>query len=319
MKNVTYFLFLIFIFLPGKAQGQCNVAIPSNAEQLSGGGSGTLPNNNNPVWCCQGVQAVEVPLNPISRDIFLEPGTEINIVFLFRTHTIWAKDGADVNANAGALTIYYENFGNLNLPGGNHTLIQCASIIYDYTNAPSGICLTLPVDLLFFKGKWENNQVELNWETATELNNEGFEVQRGTDLEDWETISWVEGQGTTVTPTQYSFVDRAPEMDQLYYRLMQVDFDGKVEFSPIVAVSRPLAASEVIVAPNPADRGFFIRTSKQQEIQSAYLVNELGQVVWYADQLNEPFVNTNFFPEGFYVLSFSINGRSYQKKVLIKR
>jgi hypothetical protein len=235
------------------------------------------------------------------------------------TLTVWIKDGVDLTVASGDLTVYYETFEDIDNSGGNLNLIFCPSITYDYTNAPPGQCLLLPVELLSLESQWIAGQVELRWETAVEINNEGFEVQRSPDLEDWQAIGWVEGQGSTEVVTQYVFVDRAPESSQQYYRLMQVDFDGKVEYSPILAVSRPLSAKEVVVLPNPADRAFFIRTEDFREIQSAYLINELGQIVWYAKELSEPFVDVSSFPEGFYVLSFSIGGRAYQKKVMIRR
>jgi hypothetical protein len=318
MKTTFYFLLTSLFLLPLRLSGHCYVAIPANAQFFFDVDTLISSFGNEPIWACGGA-TVSTFLGG-NRDVFLESGggSAFN-VFVYGTHTVWLPDEASLTVTTGALTVYYETIGDFVNLGGNHTLIPCPSITYDYTNAPPGVCLALPVELLSLESQWIDGQVELRWETAVEINNEGFEVQRSPDLEDWQAIGWVEGQGTTEVVTEYAFVDRAPESSQQYYRLMQVDFDGKVEYSPILAVSRPLAPEEVLVLPNPADRAFFIRTEEYRDIQSVYLINELGQIVWYADGLSEPFVDISAFPEGFYVLSFSIDGRAYQKKVLIKR
>ena len=72
----------------------------------------------------------------------------------------------------------------------------------------------LPVELTSFTAKAENNNVMLNWETATELNNLGFEIQRSKELNPlisgWHTLGFVKGRGTSVTSSSYSFTDKNP-------------------------------------------------------------------------------------------------------------
>ena len=96
----------------------------------------------------------------------------------------------------------------------------------------------LPVELTSFAGYYSNVNVQLNWSTATELNNSGFEVQRSLDKLEWNKIGFVNGKGTTSEPQSYSFVENifGISNDKIFYRLKQVDFNGSFEYSDIVEV-----------------------------------------------------------------------------------
>ncbi|GBD88826.1 carboxypeptidase T precursor [bacterium BMS3Abin03] len=84
----------------------------------------------------------------------------------------------------------------------------------------------VPVELTSFAAKAGENNVTLNWSTATELNNSGFEVLRSTENNKWNTIGFVEGNGTSTEPKQYSFIDKNPVVGKSYYKLKQIDYDG---------------------------------------------------------------------------------------------
>ena len=96
----------------------------------------------------------------------------------------------------------------------------------------------IPVELTSFTAKVIENKVNLFWSTATELNNQGFEVQRKvkSDFEnDWESVAFVQGFGTTAQPKSYSYVDEV-EAGTYYYRLKQIDFDGSFNYSNEIEV-----------------------------------------------------------------------------------
>lgn len=88
----------------------------------------------------------------------------------------------------------------------------------------------LPVELVYFK--YDNEF--LKWETATEENNKGFEIQRSINGYDFETIDFVEGAGTSVFNQAYSY--KVEVTETAYYRLKQVDYDGQFDYSEIVVV-----------------------------------------------------------------------------------
>ncbi|MBZ0181627.1 MAG: endonuclease [Melioribacteraceae bacterium] len=116
----------------------------------------------------------------------------------------------------------------------------------------------VPVELTAFTGIFNEGNIELNWTTATEINNLGFEIERsvvGTSRDlslQWETIGFVEGEGNSTSPKSYSFVDtKTSEVSQnlagldgnLQYRLKQIDFDGNFEYSEIITVEMLRATS----------------------------------------------------------------------------
>jgi hypothetical protein len=117
----------------------------------------------------------------------------------------------------------------------------------------------LPVELTRFEGQGKNLQVELSWTTASERNNDFFEVQRSTDGRTFDLIGKVEGGGTRNTPLDYSFTDRMPKAGVNYYRLRQVDFDGAFEYSRVIAVEVKDKNGEIGLFPNPASEMVEIR------------------------------------------------------------
>ena len=95
----------------------------------------------------------------------------------------------------------------------------------------------IPVELTSFTASTNSKEVTLNWLTATELNNQGFEVQRKFGSNDFVTVGSVKGHGTTTSPNQYSFVDKLIDRGKYFYRLKQIDYGGKYEYSQTVEIN----------------------------------------------------------------------------------
>jgi hypothetical protein len=97
-----------------------------------------------------------------------------------------------------------------------------------------------PIDLLSFESKVHPEYIELNWVTATELNNDFFTLERSSDLYSWEIVGYVQGAGTTSEVQNYNFRDYSPREGISYYRLKQTDFDGQFEyFGPLSVIYMP--------------------------------------------------------------------------------
>ncbi|MEL7122049.1 MAG: T9SS type A sorting domain-containing protein [Bacteroidota bacterium] len=94
----------------------------------------------------------------------------------------------------------------------------------------------LPIELTFFTANPQDNQVLLNWQTATEINNDRFEVERSRDGGEFSPIAVIDGAGTSYETKNYAFTDVNPIGGISYYRLKQVDFDGTIAYSDIVSV-----------------------------------------------------------------------------------
>lgn len=98
----------------------------------------------------------------------------------------------------------------------------------------TGDCGTLPVEMLFFRTAAQDKNIQLEWATATEHNNDGFEIQRSIDGRRFMKIGWVEGHGSTNEKQEYSFTDKTAQPNTTYYyQLKQIDSDGSEEFSPV--------------------------------------------------------------------------------------
>ena len=130
-------------------------------------------------------------------------------------------------------------------------------------NQPSFALFTtreVPVELVSFTAHRKGSGVILNWQTATEVNNYGFNIERcsaslTTDNKniEWVTIGFVNGHGNSNSPKSYSFTDTNPTLNHVQYRLKQIDSDGKYEYSKIVEVSIEAPAEFILHQnyPNP--------------------------------------------------------------------
>ncbi len=151
---------------------------------------------------------------------------------------------------------------------------------------PSGIAdrsAVVPVELSAFSANVSGNSVTLNWETATETNNSGFEIERSKNKSNYTSIGFIEGKGTTTDKSKYSFVDNSVNSGTYYYRLKQVDFDGSFEYSNSieVKVSIPNNFSVEQNYPNPFNPSTKIAFSLPVDSKINFTVfNILGQEVY---------------------------------------
>ena len=113
--------------------------------------------------------------------------------------------------------------GKLYFIGGLNDARTPLDIVYEID--PS---IVLPVELISFTGSNVNGKVLLEWKTATELNNNGFEVQRKAAGSEFATIGFVKGQGTTTNQNEYSYIDKDLVDGKYFYRLKQIDYNGQL-------------------------------------------------------------------------------------------
>jgi hypothetical protein len=142
----------------------------------------------------------------------------------------------------------------------------------------------LPVELSSFTGKADGNRsVDLKWVTKTEVNNYGFYVEKKVNDGDWNSITFVEGNGNSNSPKEYGYTDKDVFVggSKFLYRLKQVDTDGQSEYSDVVEVE--LVPTEFDLSqnyPNPFNPSTTIRFSLPKQIQlKLNLYNMLGQLV----------------------------------------
>jgi len=187
-----------------------------------------------------------------------------------------------------------------------------------------GICASLPVELTSFTAKVLESNVALAWETATEENNAGFEVQRSTDGDKFEKIAWVEGNGSTVEAQSYAFVDKDVAVNKTYYyRLKQVDLDGSFEYSDIVKANvvkkGSLSVGEVF--PNPVQNESMLTIDVAETTEAVVSIFEsTGKLLTtYQTELQSGTNQLNLAMEdyaaGVYFVKIQANGEQVYRKV----
>ncbi len=163
----------------------------------------------------------------------------------------------------------------------------------------------LPVELSDFTAQLAQEQVLLEWQTATEIHNRGFEVQRAEAADaDFETLEFVTGAGNSQRALSYSEVDaNVVPGNTYYYRLVQEDFDGTRTPSPVVQVYVPESGEQSLqLYPNPtADRLVITST---QPLHSIVVRSSIGQVVMREDvvESTQTRLDVAHLPAGVYLL-----------------
>lgn len=167
------------------------------------------------------------------------------------------------------------------------------------TLGSSSMANPLPVELVDFTAEAIMDQVQLNWTTASELNNDFFTVQRSANGKEFQNLGVVKGAGTKPTSTNYQFMDEAPETGTSYYRLKQTDVDGTSTYSPVVLVDMNSTASFSIY-PNPVGYGTEVNVSRKDDY---VITNSLGVQVMKLNDTTQ--ININQLSPGVYIVRSS--------------
>lgn len=165
--------------------------------------------------------------------------------------------------------------------------------------------ITLPVEWLSLGAIYEFNKVVISWSTASEINNSLFEIQRSTDAKEFETIGNVDGSGNSNVIKNYTFIDNSPNGELLYYRIKQIDYDGRYDFSEIFTITNnDFKAFEVY--PNPATGSINITGLTQRDYLEVY--NSVGilikNVLVDAENIK---LSLDNFPAGIYFIKRKSN------------
>jgi Secretion system C-terminal sorting domain/Receptor L domain len=181
-------------------------------------------------------------------------------------------------------------------------------------------CTALPIELLSFTAKSQSNTNLLTWQTATETNSKSFEIEKSNNGKAWQNIGIVVAKGSH---SSYEFVDNAPYPIS-YYRLNQIDTDGKNEYSKTVSINNPTnpKKTKFTINPNPATSVVNL-TFSNSEKGSITIVDALGRVVHKKTiqstaETNLEQWNTEWVARGLYFVTFSFDNQVSTLKVMLK-
>ncbi|MBT8380662.1 MAG: T9SS type A sorting domain-containing protein [Ignavibacteria bacterium] len=208
------------------------------------------------------------------------------------------------------------------------TKTDLISEILDFFN------VIVPVELVSFTASKDEKDIVLNWSTATELNNQGFEIQRSSDNQNFNRIGFVEGKGTTTEKQDYFFRDNTHTVEgKYYYRLKQIDQDGSNNYSEVIEIEYNWLPTEFSLSqnyPNPFNPSTKIEFtvpvtfSGAQELlitikiydilgnEVVTLVNEEKPVGFYEVEFN-----ASEYSSGFYFYTLKAGNFIQTKKMLL--
>jgi Secretion system C-terminal sorting domain len=184
-------------------------------------------------------------------------------------------------------------------------------------NNPITVAGVVPVELTSFSAVGTRDGVQLNWQTASEINNQRFEIERSNDSRNFTIVGTVNGRGTTTEKSSYSFVDKGVNEGKYYYRLKQVDYNGAYEYSQVIEVefSVPQEFSLAQNYPNPFNPATTLSFGLPVESNITLSVyNSLGELVRVVAQgtLQAGTHNMNFnavdLPSGIYLYTLNAKG-----------
>lgn len=229
------------------------------------------------------------------------------------------KDGKRLNGNAPENRIFLAAELALDLPDGHYLMLRWKDA--DELEADHGLAIddfsitwsvkpeepivVLPVELVRFTARNSGATVQLQWLTASEMQNDYFAVERSSNGQAFESIGRVAGHGTTAISTAYSFVDEQPLANVSYYRLKQVDEDGRYSFSAIVAVTRAAAKTIARVYPTITTDDLYISMEQTGIRQKAMIVDMMGKQLFQKELDKKTLhhtLNISSLSSGAYVL-----------------
>lgn len=176
----------------------------------------------------------------------------------------------------------------------------------------------LPVELVQFRGNCQEGTVNLEWATASEINNDHFILERSYDAVNWSSLQTIKGAGNSNQLLHYQATDQ-PEATTAYYRLQQHDFSGKMENSPIVEVScstLAAAAAEASIYPNVSSGIFYLHNAPEGATYEVLDVS--GNTIRKVDIDNaEQLIDLQDQNEGMYILALRNGGKISTYKIMI--
>ncbi len=295
-------------------------------------------------WSTSGSTAMLSGLSPASYSVTVTDGngcqgtTSATVgqenISLSLTGSSTLSSGSDGTATAsasGGTAAYDYSWDN---GGMTATITGLAPATYNVTATDANGCegntsvvveAVLPIELLSFSGNYNKGIVTLNWSTTLEIDNKGFYIEKYSSGNDWESIGFVEGNGTTEIQQGYNFTDKEPYSGKSFYRLKQVDFDGSFEYSNVISILVERELTDLLLFPNP-NSGEVINlqfVSQKKGYLQIEILNQVGQRIFTNNYNTENGTNNlklsvSDFPSGLYFVKLITDRNSIVKEFIIE-
>ena len=179
----------------------------------------------------------------------------------------------------------------------------------------------LPVELVSFDARENGTDILLTWQTASESQNRGWEIEHSTDAQNWNRVGFTGGRGESFELQSYSFTHETPQPGNNYYRLKQIDYDGAFEYSEVVNVNFAENSRELRVYPNPVSHGELkLILPKLEEAGAQFYVRDYTGKVLLKSQVtaSETILDVSSLPVGLYMMEIVIGRDRLWEKVVIQ-
>lgn len=291
--------------------------------------------NNNSTWSLnrlpQHGDTVVIPVgrtvliddiqNYSTSDLFIKIYGTLEIIngklWLGANSTIILFTGGVINAS-GSPSETLKIGGDVKFNGTQGSLTGPVIATASTGTAPTGFApfpeAPLPVKFIAFNVARQNHDVLVEWITAEEYNNHYYEVQRSTNGTNWTTISRVNGAGTTSATQSYSFTDRDVTAKEVYYRIRQVDLDGKSSLTAVRMVRMDSDNSDVKISSGGANAVYLHFSKKINDKVVVRVFNQGGQQVAQSSLSNpvgQVLLPVGSVVKGIYIVSVT-DGRGMQ-------
>ena len=212
------------------------------------------------------------------------------------------------NNNIASYVMFYYRF-TLNITNGSGAGVR--EVRFDNFSYGGDSNAPLPVELTFFTAKRSGYNVQLNWETALEQNNKGFEIQRKNEgAGEFENFAFVPAKslfGNSSEKLSYSFTDINTSASNSHYRIRQVDLDGRYKYTEIRAVEGIKTKSQVLIYPNPSTNGDINVTFNTPDSKNIQLMDINGRVIRNWNSFTTQGLKLEKMKPGIYLLKINNN------------
>lgn len=227
--------------------------------------------------------------------------------------------GSVVSSNGGGNSVYI-SIGGTSVWSAADPDIVSETVLDDGTGGGE-----FPIELVLFDAKQLQNKIELTWQTAAEENSNYYQIEKSLNLQTWEVIGELAAAGNSNLLLDYSFIDHNPQIGSNYYRLLQVDFDGKYEyFGPIHQSFTTNSEIESInIYPNPNTNGILSITIGGSAIKSVGNIEiydySARLIMFQKMEYNDnPTIDISQLSKGVYLLQYISNQQIISKKLIIQ-
>jgi hypothetical protein len=281
----------------------------------------------------------------LNGDITLDGGGDPNAVFIFQIDGAFETGISShvILINSASLkNVYWQINGKFELgnnsvfrgnivASGAITLLEGSSLLGRGLTRAGAISLhnnivtledpSLPIELLSFTVKPENNTITISWATTSETNNNYFTVEKFDESNYYETVVIINGAGNSNSLLNYTAIDIDPSSGVSYYRLKQTDFDGKFSYSNLVKVDFEKSL-DINIYPNPfiTNATIMITDASQMNNYELRIYDVLGTEVMNTIIIKQlTAIETNNLPSGIYSYNVFKNDKNIQSGKLISQ